>query len=347
MAIGTSKGSSVLSPQSAVALRRLLEWIERRFGGRIPMDPSATVLVSRDHHLHAADLQRLLRHEITALHVRGFYPAVAAQALGRELAREATAQGARNWRISTSRGLESSDVSTLGCHPPHNVAAANGTLEEYFGHVLQEMDNRRFESSNASSTTMTTMRREPKPLWPLDLLRLQLDEVWPAGAGLARDEQRRLPYSGGLPRIMQGPTRWKQGFVHVDEMGPLSVKRGLFSANIYLQLPGEADSNDNNCPDQDQAILQVWPTAIYSRWDWYRNAVLLSGLSIQDMEAQMRLRQALGPPQVVSGRSGDLILLCVQRPHAAVGFTTTANMRVSLQCFLQHHGPHQRLLIDA
>ena len=98
MAIGTSKGSSVLSPQSAVALRRLLEWIERRFGGRIPMDPSATVLVSRDHHLHAADLQRLLRHEITALHVRGFYPA-----RGRRIERPLTPQnGAQSGRDSAA-----------------------------------------------------------------------------------------------------------------------------------------------------------------------------------------------------------------------------------------------------
>ena len=143
---------------------------------------------------------------------------------------------------------------------------------------------------------------------------------------------------------MQGPTRWKQGFIHVDEMGPLNPRQGLFSANIYLQCPHASSSSSSQ--EDDQEMLQIWPTAIASRWDWYRNALLLSGLSSQDAEAQMRLRRELGPPQVVRARPGDLVLLCVQRPHAAVGFSHHGT-RVSLQCFLQHRGPDQRLLIDS
>jgi len=327
------KSSTTTSPQSTAALRRLFQWIEGRFGG-LPLDETATI-ASCDQQLRETDLQRLLCHEITALHVRDFYPRAAARELGQQLAQEAAVKG-RNWRVSTSRGLESSDVCTLGEHPPFNVSAAKGdavAVDEYFEGVLKELRHRRFAAAAADSDD-----QQPQ-LWPLDLLRLQLDEVWSAGAGLARDEQKR-PFSGGLPRVMQGPTRWKQGFVHVDEMGPLNRQQGLFSANIYLQLP-DAAAND----DEEQDILQIWPTAIFSRWDWYRNALLLSGLSSQDAEAQIRLRRELGPPQIVRGKPGDLILLCVQRPHAAVGFRE--GTRVSLQCFLQHHGPDQRLLIDS
>jgi hypothetical protein len=168
---------------------------------------------------------------------------------------------------------------------------------------------------------------------------------------------------------MQGPTRWKHGYIHVDEMAPLCTNHGLFSANIYLQLPKHNDNNSNNnnnynCDDQDSNkndedddkkdttninntpidALHIWPLGIRNRWDWYRNAVTLSGLSIQDASSQSMLRAKLGTPITIAVSPGDLVLLCVQRPHAAIGFTT--GTRISLQCFIQHSGINERLLID-
>ena len=74
------------------------------------------------------------------------------------------------------------------------------------------------------------------------------------------------PFGGGLPRIMRGPTRWKCGFIHVDELGPLDPNRGLFSANIYLNMPPE---------NKDKGGLYVWPLGVRSRLDWYRVSLLL------------------------------------------------------------------------
>lgn len=315
--------------ESAAALRTFFQWLETNYGG-LPMDTGPAAEVIRSDHLQRDHLHRLFTHNATAIHIQGFYDKEGSKAIGASLAQEERAGKAHNWKVSTSRGLESSDVITLGAHTPFNIAAASGLQkdrEEYFEGVLQEFKSRRFSATDG------------KPqLWPLDLLRLELDEQWQSGAGLAREERgQRRPFSGGLPRIMKGPTRWRKGFIHVDEMGPLDARNGLFSANIYLQLPDDQQTTQN--------ILEIWPVGIRSRWDWYRNAISLSGLSSQDAEDQVRLRSKLGEPITIAVEPGDLVVLCTQRPHAAIGFRK--GTRVSLQCFLQHQGADRPLTIDS
>lgn len=300
------------SRHSQLALRQFFELLERRFGG-VPLDHSCKVLKLPE--LTSAALNSLTQHEITAIHIPNFIPNAA------ELASELENEKRRNWRVSTNRGLESSDVATAGAHPPYNTVQSDDDTNEYFLGVMKELKSRRVHPRSG----------DPR-LWPMDLLRLQLDEQWKAGCGLAKDATGR-PFGGGLPRIIEGPTRWKRGLIHVDEMGPLKKTQGLFSANIYLQLPQETTET-----------LHIWPTQIVTRWDWYRNALLLSGLSTQDPDSQAKLRRALGPPQTIEASPGDLVLLCVQRPHAAVGFRV--GTRISLQCFLQFQGLDNRLLID-
>ena len=325
--------------QTRKAVRGFFGWLESKYGGLVLDRPN----VATKQALERQDLVRLMNHDLTAIHVKGFYPKHAARELGKALALESETKR-RIWKVSTTRGLETSDVATLGEHPPFNVANSLGQQDEYFEGVQREFQLRRFgkigSESSGSSDTETENREEELPLlWPLDLLRLQLDEVWPSGAGLARLQGK--PFSGGLPRIMKGPSRWKRGFIHVDEMGPLNSQWGLFSANIYLQLPQDS----NSTVEKPQDMIHIWPLGIRTRWDWYRNAFTLSGLSSQDAEDQVRLRYLLGEPVTIACEPGDLVLLCVQRPHAAVGFS--AGTRVSLQCFIQHKGPTKRLEIDS
>lgn len=343
------------------------------------MDGNETVVVTRDS-LELQDLQKLFHHEISILKIREFFPKEASSSLGRELALEGQ-QKAQNWKVSTGKGLESSDVNTVGRHSPYNIALSTHATDEYFGAVRKELRDRRGlldpkgghdnnDNTNDDNNMSKAQQQQQPRLWPMDLLRLELDELWPSGAGLARanhEPHNELCMGGGLPRLMVGPTRWKKGLVHVDELAPLTNAKGCFSANIYLQLPhsySSADSkfnskvdseNKTNGESREQPVMELWPLGIRSKWDWYRNAPTLSNLASQDPEGQVILRKVLGDEhkQTVSAAPGDLILLCVQRPHCAIGFghgddeNSTLQTRVSLQCFLQHNGGDERLTIDS
>jgi hypothetical protein len=231
---------------TAVATRQFFEWLEHKYGGLPLMQSKDAPRVIQRSRLLAQDLQDLFSHRHLAIHIPNFYPRESAIQLGELLAAEAENSGdAKNWKVSTSRGLESSDVFTLGAHMPWNMAVSQNMTDTYFENVPKEFYHRRLSPQIA------------KRLWPLDQLRLELDEVWPKGANLSRSGSKCM--GGGLPRIMLGPTRWKKGLIHVDELGPLNEEKGCFSANIYLKLP-----NDQG------PVLEIWPMNIRSKWDWYR-----------------------------------------------------------------------------
>lgn len=277
------------------ATHQFFNHLQSRFGGLHKFlekkEISQLVLHRTDGQINPDDLKRLMTHDVCVLHVENFYPKDHAIRLGKSLASEATHEGkAKNWKISTSRGLESSDVATLGKFAPLNIVSGlvsqkneqsekDEVMNEYFEGVREEFRDRRVEKISESNNDVDDSSVGRPQLWPLDKLRLELDESWSAGAGLAREQNTensgsnnsyRRPYGGGLPRVMMGPTRWKKGFIHVDEMAPLSKDNGLFSANIYLQMPeSKGDFNGG---------FQIWPLGIYSRWDWYKNAVDLSGM---------------------------------------------------------------------
>jgi hypothetical protein len=269
-------------------MRIFFEWLEEKFGGSLPMQSYDNQVITRsDGTLRYGDLCALFHHEITVLKVSNYYPRTTAIELGKHLAKQAIDNNntssihetggttLKNWKVSTAKGLESSDVFTLGAHLPYNIAFNNpeSLVEEYYKKVPIEFKRRRqrqqqHDNDNASTTVAS-------PLWPLDQLRLELDEIWKHnGAGLVHTEDGYCR-GGGLPRIMIGPTRWKKGFVHVDEMAPLSIKEGLFSANIYLQLPDKRNCDENNNVisdgvDTGDNVLEIWPLNIRNRWDWYR-----------------------------------------------------------------------------
>ncbi len=130
------------------------------------------------------------------LHVPNFYHWDSTSRLGGELIRESNAPptcvdgdggggGMRNWKVSTSRGLESSNVSTLGEHPPYNVAVAARDGGRMMG--AGGDDGRMLSSlSSSSSSLMSLARYAPSCV------------VFGGGGGLFERRWRRQRNSGVL-----------------------------------------------------------------------------------------------------------------------------------------------------
>ena len=171
---------------------------------------------------------------------------------------------------------------------------------------------------------------------PLDRLRLELDEAHPFGCMVGRDEESRRLRAAGLVRIMRRSAA--KGLVHMDDVAVLSPELGTFSANIYLQNAAAGGE------------LEIWPVAFYSSEVLEENAAAVALLTTMsgDPYAQRALREHVlpGPPLVISPRPGDLVLLCVQRPHAVRGPLHGSRPRISVQTFVSRAGPRAPLTME-
>ena len=272
--------------------------IEKKWGGMEKLRDTATVERGT---LDASAIERLVSHRSLALVVEEYIPPTAALELGAKLANE----DRFNWTVSSMARTESSDVA-VALGTPLNMNAP-----DYDATVLK---------------AKRRLRELCGGLSPLDRLRVDLDDA--VGAIIARDDASKNPRHAGLPRFMRHST----GFIHVDDLAPLTAKRGLFSANIYL----------TTVPFGGGGHLEVWPVAFRSRWQFYANALTFSALTTQDKASQARLRASLPPPVTIHPRPGDLVLFCVQRPHAVAAFPDQD--RVSLQSFITYREGHPLML---
>mmetsp|Transcript_999 Transcript_999/g.1439 ORF Transcript_999/g.1439 Transcript_999/m.1439 type:complete len:318 (-) Transcript_999:1205-2158(-) len=306
--IGRQVGSSSFF---GTVLKQGLSQIEKKYGSIQSLIDPAAKIVLKEKQLTSESLRKLFYHEVGAIHIPGFYSSSICESLSEEILNETRI----NWSVSHSeRGEEASDVEAVGT--PHNVAVSKGpqALNDYFKTSLQ--NTRRWRESGSER------------MGPLDKLRLELDELWETGCSLSRDNKSKLPFTAGICRVMSpqlkfGSDNWTRGFAHVDELDIISSRRGLFSANIYLQQSTSGGE------------LNLWPISVKSRWDFYRNASLLSLLVVQDAGGQALLHDVLPEPTVVRAKAGDLVLLCTQRPHSVRG-PLYGQDRVSMQCFIQH-----------
>ena len=94
--------------------------LEHRFGRIEDLFEEPSVDVITVNTLDHRSLQELFSHRACAVHVPGFYPAGAAATAACRLEK----QSVQNWKVSSPRGLESSDVLSVG--KPFNVASQEG-----------------------------------------------------------------------------------------------------------------------------------------------------------------------------------------------------------------------------
>jgi hypothetical protein len=282
---------------------------------KLPIDENAKrILESSGPYIPKDSLSLLFKHEIGCILVRNFYPQSLINGLVTDIENivENSSSLISNWRISQSDGkLKPSEVDTIGI--PLNVAKGNGTLDEYYATSLDSI--RRFRGVHGERLT------------PIDKLRLELDELHKFGCQVGReDSQIRRLNSAGLFRIMK--RSHTKGLIHMDDVGEISTKIGVFSANIYLQtslVGGE---------------VEIYPITFRTKKDLMDHALeigLLTSFS-GEMEAQRVLREYIlpGNPLVVKPQAGDLLLMCVQRPHAVRGPIHGPKLRINAQCFILH-----------
>lgn len=113
-------GGLLATSQRREGVARFARELERRFGRIEDLFEEPSVDVIQVDTLDAASLRELFNHRACAVHVPGFYSAGAAASASRKLEGEST----QNWKVSSPRGLESSDVLSVG--KPFNVAAQEG-----------------------------------------------------------------------------------------------------------------------------------------------------------------------------------------------------------------------------
>ena len=264
-----------------------LRQLEERFGSLESLvDPSINAVATlNEKQVTATALEQLFAHRVSAVRVPNFFPKAACDRLADTFLQSRDHGWTQNWKVSSSRGMESSDVESIGS--PYNVALGGGpeALEQYFQDAKRLRNTLRQDGGRAMVGRTETPPPEHEAgnvsewafptLTPIDLLRLQLDEVWPDGATVGKDRTSGRALLAGAGRIMSaganvgkdaggGGLKYSKGFCHVDDLSVMSKKFGLFSANVYLQTPPFGGGE-----------LEIWPINIKNRFDFLRNSPTL------------------------------------------------------------------------
>jgi hypothetical protein len=243
-------------------------------------------------------LLRLAGREIGAIHVRGYYsPDIAAQVAEKAIAHQALGHYHKQYTSSVGR-----------IYTPHIDTKWDPELTEQY--------------HDAAIPAIRDIRSMFHPyLAPVDRLRLELQELWPAGANLMRLRGRAC-FVGAI-RVFQ-PDR-SEFYPHndaIDQETDAPEIEGTLNqlvANIYLQMPDEG------------GVLRLWlrePTP--------RETEII--LDVEGLEPE-----TIEPPAVeLRPDAGDLIIFSPRMLHAVT--LCRGKHRVGAAAFIASKGPREPLV---
>ena len=254
----------------------------------------------------------IAENTIAAIHIPSFCSSDVADSLSKKALEEYT-----HWKLG---GVLSTDMFYAGGSVPKEVAEHSWP------------DFRRYFSEREDF--VCRQRAMSGGTWPVDHLRLELDEAWPFGACLGQYLGQKL--RPAIMRIMNEKNDFnfsipKHGIIHTDDFPKLKSSWGTFSANIYLKIPEEGGE------------LYIWGInlkqlkGIYS----YLSALILKMIMTQgyvfDIEWQQKIFKLLPKPHIIKPKTGDLVIFHSGRPHSVA--PVTKGIRVTNQLFINARGP--------
>lgn len=262
----------------------------------------------------------ILENSITAIHVPNFCSPEIAESLSKRALDEYT-----HWKLG---GMISTDMFYAGGSVP--IEVANHSWPDfcrYFAERENFVDKQRSMSMN---------------MWPVDRLRLTLDETWAHGACLGQHLGQKL--RPAIMRIMDSKhdfnfTVPKHGFIHTDDFPKLKSAQGTYSANIYLRLPEEGGE------------LYIWGINLnrVKGINHYLSGQILSMIMTEkyifDIKWQEEIIKLLPKPQVIVPKIGDLVIFHSGRPHSVA--PVTKGIRVTNQLFIYARGKTAPLTIGS
>ncbi|MFE1173091.1 2OG-Fe(II) oxygenase [Streptomyces sp. NPDC058773] len=257
---------------------------------------SATSTVA--HELTTETLLQLANREIAVIHVRGYYPA--------EVAAEVAKKAIHHQELGHYHKQHTSSVGRV--YMPHiDTKWDEGLTKKYHEQALPAIED---------------VRSMFHPyMAPVDRIRLELQELWPAGANLLRLRGRTC-FVGALRVFQPNTSEFWPHSDQIDQETDAPEIEGVLNqlvANIYLESAEEGGDLQlwlrEPTPDEKERILEV------------------EGLEPDSIEK---------PVLQIHPEAGDLILISPRQLHAVT--PAKDGHRVGASAFIVTKGPQEPLL---